>query len=140
MPINQLTAHLEAVKKKIDDELHLYFPGQFDDAAIKEYYDQLRRRTLLMLESVIAGDTDDKRKEIDAITTALITYTKPMEFQGNKSIEISYDKQFEEMCLILSQNLHVNPKKFTVLEYYNAFEFLKKQLRQNGANKAPIKR
>lgn len=140
MPINQLTAHLEAVKKKIDDELHLYFPGQFDDAAVKEYYDQLRRRTLLMLGSIISGDTEDKRKEIDAITMALITYTKPMEFQGNKSIEISYDKQFEEMCLILSQNLHVNPKTFTVLEYYNAFEFLKKQLRQNGANKAPTKR
>ena len=133
MPISKLTAHLEAVKKKIDDELRIYYPGQFDDASIKEYYDQLRKRTLLMLDAIINGDTTDKRDEIEKITTALITYTKPMEFSDGKSIEVQYDKQFEDMCLILSQNLHVNPKKFTVLEYYNAFEFLKKQMKENSA-------
>lgn len=135
MPFNELTAQLEAVKKKIDNELQLYFPGQFDDAAVKEYYDTLKRRTMLMLDSIIAGDLEDKRTEIDAITTALITYTKPMEFQGKKSIEISYDKQFESMCLLLSQQLHVNPKNFTVLEYYNSFEYLKQLVKDAKAKK-----
>ena len=59
-----------------------------------------------------------------------------MSFHGNDSMEINYDKQFESMCLMLSQHLNVKPKTFTVLEYYNAFEFLKKQLKpqkQKGA-------
>ena len=134
MPIKELTAQLEAVKKKIDEELQLYFPKLFDDATIKEYYDQLKQRTLLMLDAIIQGDESDKREEIDHITTLLLTYTKPKSFSGSDSVEIQYDKQFENMCLMLSQHLHVNPKSFTVLEYYNAFEYIKEQ-----AKKASIK-
>ena len=80
-----------------------------------------------MLESIITGDNEDKRKQIEELTTALVTYTRPMDFKGSNSIEIGYDKQFENMCLLLSQKLNVDPKKFTVLEYYNAFEYIKKQ-------------
>ena len=125
VPIKDLTAQMEAVKKKIDEELQLYFPKLFDDATVKEYYDQLKQRTMLMLDAIIQGDESDKRAEIDHITTLLLTYTKPQSFSGSDSMEIQYDKQFENMCLMLSQHLHVNPKSFTVLEYYNAFEYIK---------------
>lgn len=132
-PNAELTAQLEAVKKKIDDELQMYFPRLFDDATIKEYYDQLKRRTLLMLDAIIHGDETDKRAEIEEITTMLVTYTKPQSFSGSDSMEIAYDKQFENMCLILSQHLHVNPKTFTVMEYYNAFEYIKQATKpKNG--------
>ncbi|WP_418430542.1 hypothetical protein [Barnesiella intestinihominis] len=130
VPIKELTAQLEAVKKKIDAELQLYFPKLFDDATVKEYYDQLKQRTMLMLDAIIKGDESDKREEIDHITTLLLTYTKPKSFSGSDSVEIQYDKQFENMCLILSQHLHVNPKSFTVLEYYNAFEYIKEQAKK----------
>ena len=115
---------MEAVKKKIDDELQMYFPRMFDDATIKEYYDELRNRTMLMLDAIINGDTEDKRAEIDKITTMLLLYNRPVVFSGSDNMEIQYDKQFENMCLMLSQHLHVNPKTFTVLEYYNAFEYI----------------
>jgi len=124
-PNVELTAQLEAVKKKIDDELNMYFPGQFDDANIKEFYDQMKRRTILMLDAIIDGE--NRESEIEELTTMLITYTRPIIFQGKESMEITYDKQFESMCLLLAQQLHVKPKEFTVLEYYNAFEYLKKQ-------------
>ena len=129
-PNAELTAQLEAVKKKIDEELQLYFPKLFDDATVKEYYDQLKQRTMLMLDAIIKGDESDKREEIDHITTLLLTYTKPKSFSGSDSVEIQYDKQFENMCLMLSQHLHVNPKSFTVLEYYNAFEYIKEQAKK----------
>lgn len=133
VPNAELTAQLEAVKKKIDDELQLYFPKSFDDATVKEYYDQLKQRTLLMLDAIIQGDETDKRAEIEQITTLLLTYTKPQSFSGSDSMEIQYDKQFENMCLILSQHLHVNPKTFTVLEYYNAFEYIKQATKPKNA-------
>lgn len=131
----EITAQLEAVKKKIDEELQLYFPHLFDDATVKEYYDQLKQRTLLMLDAIIAGDEEDKRAEIDEITTALITYSKPQSFNGSDSMEIAYDKQFENMCLLLSQQLHVHAKGYTVLEYYNAFEYIKKASKPKGGGK-----
>lgn len=132
-PNGELTAQLEAVKKRIDEELQLYFPKLFDDATVKEYYDQLKQRTLLMLDAIIQGDESDKRAEIEQITTLLLTYTKPQTFSGADSMEIAYDKQFESMCLMLSQHLHVNPKRFTVLEYYNAFEYIKQATKQAKA-------
>lgn len=125
---------IETVKKKIDDELTLYFPGLFDDARTKEFYDELKRRTILILDEIITGN--EKGSEIDKITNMLITFAKPKSFTGSESVEISYNRQFEDMCLLLSQNLHINPKSFTVLEFYNSFMFLKQQLKsRERANK-----
>ena len=43
---------------------------------------------------------------------------------------MQYDKQFENMCLIISKELNANAKQMTVLEYYNAFEFVKDMQKQ----------
>lgn len=130
----ELTTELESVKKKIDEELNTYFPKVFDDSTVKEYYDQLRRRTMTMLDAIITGE--DKQAEIEEITNLLLTFAKPSIFFGPDSLEIQYDKQFESMCLMLSQKLNVKPKTFTVLEYYNAFEYLKEQAKPGNNKKA----
>lgn len=133
---SEITANLEAVKKKIDDELRLYFPRLFDDATLKEYYDKLKQRTIVVLRTIIDGRaTEADAKEIDDITAELITYFNPQTFTGSESVEIRHDRQFENMCLILSQNLHVDPKKFTVLEYYNAFDYIKEQAKKANKQK-----
>lgn len=133
---SEITAQLEAVKKKIDDELRLYFPRLFDDATLKEYYDKLKQRTIVVLRTIIDGRaTEADAKEIDDITSELITYFNPQEFTGSNGVEIQQDRQFENICLILSQNLHVDPKRFTVLEYYNAFEYIKDQARKANKQK-----
>lgn len=138
VPHSEITAQLDAVKKKIDDELRLYFPRLFDDATLKEYYDKLKQRTIVVLRTIIDGRaTEADAKEIDDITAELITYFNPQEFTGSDGVEIKHDRQFENMCLILSQNLHVDPKKFTVLEYYNAFEYIKEQAKKASRQKKP---
>ena len=55
VPYKDLAASIEAVKKKIDRELQIYFPRLFDDATVKEYYDQLKRRTVLILQTIISS-------------------------------------------------------------------------------------
>lgn len=129
VPLNEMTAPFEAVKKKIDDELQLYFPHLFDDASVKEYYDQMRRRTLLMLDNIINGESEKNIEEIDRITMELYTYNKPHVFAGSDNLEIQHDKNFERMCVTISQYLHVDPKNYTVLEYYNAFEYVRDLLK-----------
>lgn len=131
-PINEIAAPFEVAKKKIDEELREYFPNVFDDATIKEYYDRLKKRTLIILDCIINGKTAEKSNEIDAITLDLLTYSAPHKFSGNENTEILYDKQFEKMCLTISQNLHTEPKKYTVLEYYNAFEYIKEMARERA--------
>ena len=117
---------LNFVKKKIDRELSLYFPGRFEDASVKEYFDQLRTHTLLKLKHIISGENVTQACKNIKISLAMLM--KPRIFSGNKSAEIAYDKQFEEMCLILSQNLQVQAQNMTVLQFYNAFEYLKRQM------------
>lgn len=115
---------LNSIKKKIDHELSLYFPGKFEDANQKEYFDYLREHTKVRLEEIISGE--DMKELRDKIETSMALLSKPKIFWGTKSVEISYDKQFEEMCLVLSHNLQVNPYTMTVLQFYNAFDYLKK--------------
>lgn len=131
VPESELTAQLEAVKKKIDGELTLYFPALFNDSDVKEYYDILRKRTLEILNGIVAGVDDPAGAEIvDKLTTALITYSNPKMFTGSDGVEIQFDRQFENLCLVLSEQLHVGPKKYSVLEFYNAFDFVKERAKQ----------
>lgn len=132
----EMTARLDAVKKKIDSELLLYFPAIFNGSEVKEYYDLLRKRTLAVLNNIIAGIDGDpgKTAEVEKITTALLTYSNPKLFSGSDSVEIQHDRNFENLCLALSEQLHVRPKEYTVMEFYNAFDFLRE--RQREAEKA----
>ena len=135
--LKDMTAEMEAVKKKIDEELTLCFPDTFDSASEKEYYDLMKRRTQEMLNAIIDGDTDERKAEIERLTDALVMFAKPKKFAGNESVEIQYDQQYEDICLMMSQQLHQNPKMFTVMEYYNAYRYIKKSLkRQERQNKA----
>lgn len=125
-PVKDLTDQLDSVKKKIDDQLTLYFPKVFEDSSVKEFYDIIRKRTLLVLGNIIAGNENPETcDEVEKITTELITYSNPQIFNGPESAEIRFDREFENLCIMLSQNLNVKPKEYTVLEFYNAFEFLK---------------
>lgn len=130
-PEKELAARLDAAKKKIDAELRLYFPALFADSELKEYYDLLKRRTAAILEAIISGKkVDESDRKIEKLTTELVTYAKPKNFSGSESVEIQFDRQFENLCLVLSEQLHVKPKEYSVLEFYNAFDFVQERARQ----------
>ena len=130
-PEKELTAQLDAVKKKIDKELRVYFPGLFADSEIKEYFDLLKKRAMAILSNIIAGvERPDTTPDVERLNTALITYSNPKTFAGSESVEIQFDRQFENLCLVLSEQLHVKPKEYSVLEFYNAFDFVQERARQ----------
>lgn len=138
VPVKELTAPLEAVKKKIDTEIDSYFPKLFDDAGIKEYHDILRRRTLALLDGIVSGDVERAASQVSSLTQRLLTYTRPRAFSGPDNFEVEYDRQFDTMCFAISENLNVaDAKSLTVREYYGAFEIIgrrmKAQARRKGA-------
>lgn len=137
VPVKEMTAENEAVKKKIDEELTLYFPDVFDSATEKEYHDIMKRRTQAMLNAVIEGETAERTAEIERLTDELVCFTKPRTFIGKDSTEIAYDRQFDEMCIMIGQQLNTDAKKYTVSEYYSAYQYIKKQQnKQKWQNKA----
>lgn len=127
-PAKDVASSTDEAKKKIDAELNLYFPKIFDDSRTKEYYDLLKARAKAMLDCILNGDTDEQKQRVEDMTDRLMTFNKPKNFSGADSIEIEFDKQFETMCLMISENLHTDAKKMTVMEYYNAYNYINKQL------------
>jgi len=114
-----------AQKKKIDEELAVYFGSMLDDNADKAFFDIIRRRALLQMQSVCE---EKDNPEIYKLTKELMLHHKPKCFTGNNNFETLCDKQFEKMILTLSQRLNgANVKDFTVLEFYNAVELIKQQ-------------
>ena len=137
VPVGEMTAQMDAVKKKIDDELTVCYPSIFDDSSSKEYYDILKERTKVMLDSILEGETDDKKRNIEELTTKLVTFSKPQKYVGTESMEIAYDRRFDDMCIVIGRELNMEAKRMTVMEYYNAYLFIEKdRKRQKTQNKA----
>ena len=116
------------VKKKIEAELKAYFNQGGESAASKEYYELMRRRALLMCDEI--ADGRDRSEEIRAIESQMVRSDKPRVFQGLKNAEVLYDKNFVGCCIAIAQNLNMDAKRMTVLEYYRAIEVLEEQQKQ----------
>lgn len=113
------------LKKKVATELEAYFPGDFNNAKEKDAYDKVKQRTQLILESIVTGE--DKSKQIDMLDIILLNFYTPKSFLGRESVEIQYDKQFENTCVLIAQKTSLDAKKMTVLQYYSTLETIKKQ-------------
>lgn len=130
VPRREMTDALQSVKKKIDDELSLYFPDIFDDVEVREYYDIMKRRTLAVLDNIVNGESEERDKAIEDLTERMVLYRKPKVFSGQKSVEIEHDKNFESICLTIQSETHADAKRMTVLEFYNAYEYLRKMAKE----------
>ena len=135
--VGEIDKLIEECKKKLDLELQVYFPKLFDSAEVKEYYDKLKKRTLLLLDQLEKGDdfSEEEQRELERITDELVLFSEPLLFAGPESAEIKQDKQFENACLAISQHTNTDAKKFTVLEYYNALFYLREQIKEQGKKK-----
>jgi hypothetical protein len=126
---------LSSVKKKIDEELGLYFPTLFDDVRTREFYDVMKRLTLNLLSQVAEGTDEEKREQAEALREQLVLFSKPKVFTGKDGIEVRHDKDFETMCLLITKETGRDAKGMNTLEYYNAYEYLKEKARKEQ-NKA----
>ena len=134
-PRGLLTRIFMRLKKKVDEELNQYFPALFNSSEVKEYYSLLKQRTLAILQNIIDGKDVVETPEVNSITGALMTYSNPGVFEGYQSAEIQHDKNFENLCLILSEQAHVKAKDYTVMEFYNAFEFIQERSKDTHKRK-----
>lgn len=119
-----VTATLEAVKKKITDELRAYFPKMLDSHETKEYYDILKGRALAVLRTIQGEDAD-----VEGYNTRVMTYSKPLQFNAEKNAEIDSDKNFEVMCHVITENTGSNAKELSVLEFFTAQEYTKDKIK-----------
>lgn len=116
------------VKKKIEGELKAYFNQGGESSTSKEYYELMRQRAILMCEEM--ADGEDRSEEIRNLESQMVRMDKPRSFQGVRNAEVLYDKNFVGCCIAIAQNLNMDAKKMSVLEYYRAIEVLEEQQKQ----------
>lgn len=126
-----VTEAYTSVKKKIEDELSLYFPYIFDDTRTREYYDDMKRMTVEMLRQITDGETDERTKRIETLRDRLLLSAKPKTFTGHDGLEVRHDKDFETLCLTITRETGVEAKRMTVMEYYNAYEYLRRREKES---------
>lgn len=124
---------LSLIKKKIDKEIKLFFPEIGDSSKTKEYFSKVKNRTLKILEQII--ESKDNNKTIEELENEIFLIFKPKRFTGKESEEIQYIKQFEEMCYYITKQSGRDSKKMTVLEFYQAFELIKKENKPKNGRK-----
>ena len=142
VPLGELDGQLMSVKKKIEAELTLYFPKVFDSPETKEWYDLLKKRTATLLSLMASGISPEGNEEVDNITTAMMTLHPAKVFEGPEGEEVKADRNFEDVCLVLSEQLHIQPKTLTVFEYYSAYDFAQRRAKEaeKAQNKAKFAR
>lgn len=129
-------AFVEALKKKFSQELKIFFPDEFGmDGRTKEFFEDVLGRTKALLRFIITKN-EKYLEQIEAIDRALFQMIKPGRFSGSKGVEAVYIKQYEEMNIILAENFHIQPKNYTVLEYYTAGRLLKQKLAASKPSKS----
>lgn len=123
----QFDNYIEQLKKKITQEMETFFEAVFQDSGVKEYYGIMRELLILRLRRIQGIATDDE--QLKELKYRLITYYKPKNYAGGQ-IEIDYQKNYEETCIIVSKNIGKDAKLMTVKEYYSSYEFLKKEAKE----------
>jgi len=127
---------IETLKKKFLQELKIYFPDEFGlDGRGKEFFEDVLTRTKALLRFIITKN-EKFLEQIEAIDKALIQMIKPGRFSGSKGVEVTYVRQYEEMNIILAEHFHIQPKNYTVLEYYTAGRLLKLKLKASQPSKS----
>lgn len=100
MTVGEFDKVFDEAKKKIDAELRAYFPGLFDDADSKQFADELKQRTLAILDTIINGKSKERTAKIEKMTVGLMLYNEPRVFAGADNFEIKHDKQYERMNIM----------------------------------------
>ena len=87
---------------------------------------------MLQLEEIEKGS--DRGGEIREIESQMVRVDKPRVFQGQRNAEVLYDKNFVGCCIAIAQNLNMDAKRMTVMEYYRAMEVLEEQQKRLSKN------
>lgn len=123
-PLAEFDKAMIEIVGEIDEQMMRYFPEMFEDSNSKNRCDLLRKRAMLKVDEMQNGT--DHSEEIEKISTQIWEKYEPKSYENDKAI-VDFDRQFENMCLILSKEFQGGVKGYTVMEFYSAYNLLKER-------------
>ena len=88
-----------------------------------------------MVLQQIQGTAEEVAAQVEKIDEFLMSQMKPQHFHGSTGVEVRVIKGFEQTCVLLVKHgVTVDPKKLTVIEFYQALEVVKEALKKSKKN------
>ena len=125
LTVGKVKGFLKRLKKKLKTDFQVLLP-KWVDKTDQKYFVKLKQRTDLVLRKILGEDVGDKIKKIEDDIFGMST---PKEFIGKNAVHIKSFMNYNTTSAILKQNRLGDTKVLTVVEFYNALDILKKQLK-----------
>ena len=128
-------------KKKVNEELALFFPHRSGEGPKARQYEKLRQKALLQLSDLGGEDEkiQDKIQQIDDYFTRAI---KSLKFDGKDGEEVKMVLAYEATCSIISENGYSqNPREISTIQFFKILDLIKeknKVYEQSNQNKAAL--
>ena len=84
----------------------------------------MNKTTALILGEILG---EDNTREIHDLEGDMLAFLQPKVMWGADGEEVKHIIGFEDTCVLLTQQLSVDPKKMTTLSFYRALEVIQKQ-------------
>ena len=120
------TARLMRLKKKLKTEFPVFLP-KWVDKTDQKYYAKLKKRTDYVLRGILGED--GVKDLIAKIENEIFAMSSPRSFVGVDAVHVKAFMNYNATSAILKQKGLGDPKKLTVVEFHQALDILKKQLK-----------
>lgn len=118
-----IVATLRDLTDGIFKELQLFYPEVYSNSMLSYTYAMYSFLNAWLDE--IADIEPSEKKDIALKRFA--HHTSVEKFSGTKSMEIAYEKNFDDICIVMNQNYSSDIREKTVREFYALYDFLQKQ-------------
>ena len=118
----------EAIKKKIGEDLSIYFPSTFSDVHEKDAMERIIRRTRLVLSEIT--EENDAAEDIGRIDDFILMQNPPQAFATTKGADILFDKNYTDVLLLVSKSMKLDAREMTVLEFYQSIAYMKSEAKK----------
>ena len=110
--------------------MKLYFPEKFNDYSAIDYFDNLQKKTQLLMKSLLGISFDKSIQEnVDEYFDLML---KPKYLINDKKNEvILFEKAVEKTHTVMEDNSIENSKLLNVFEFYSKIEFLENKFKTN---------
>jgi hypothetical protein len=123
LTVGKVKGFLNSLKKKIPTQFETLLPNWVDSTSAN-FYSMLKQRTDLVLDGILGKDVAESIAEVER--RIFEASAKPKLFAGANAVHIQAFRNYNDTCTLIRQNHLGEPKKMTVVEYYQAIDFLKK--------------
>lgn len=128
----ELEFNLEFLKKKLSDEINLYFKDVFQEDESLQLFSNIKTKIRTLAKAIQEDNLEDYESVLKKLEKDIAAFDKPGIFdQDNpENTVLKMELYFENLCSLLENNGIQNTKFLSTFEFYSRLSYLKKATSQ----------